>query len=67
MTANPPNRGGTGPHTSKQGKSGPIIKTWTLGSGSNSKGTKSVHAPHRVGSSPSKSKSSWYLGGKKKK
>lgn len=67
MATNPPNKGGTGPHTSKQGKSGPIIGSWTLGKGTGKMPKDSV-APKKVGASPSKAKSGgWYLGGKKKR
>lgn len=61
-----PNQGGTGPHTSKGGKSGPIVKSWTLGKGTGGS-TKGTVAPQRVGPSPSKTKGGWYMGGKKKR
>lgn len=66
MATNPPSPGrGAGPSPTKQGKRGPITSSHSFSQGSNGT-TKSKHAPQSVGSSPSKSKSSWYLGGKKR-
>jgi hypothetical protein len=66
MATNPPSPGrGAGPSPRKQGKRGPITTNWTFQQGSNGSSKPKV-APHRVGPSPSKSRSSWYLGGKKR-
>jgi len=65
MATNPPNKGGSGPHTTKQGKSGPILSSHNYSQGSNGS-TKGKVAPAKPGASPSKSKGGWYMGSKKK-
>jgi len=51
MATNPPNKGGSGPHTTKQGKSGPILSSHNLSQGSNGS-TKGKVARKVLGSVP---------------
>lgn len=76
MATNPPNRGGKGPSVTKQGNKGPIVgnrtsmtgsvQPWSFGKGS-SRTPKDNVATTRQASSPSKTKSGWYMGSKSKR